>query len=406
MKPFESRNWPSILPACLLIVVLPFTHTVALRLWLLAAAFGIAVWTWRREAHPAIPARNLLLAWAAFALASLAWSTDFEYSNGEVVNEIGYAMAAYFGFFALTRTEEDLRRILLALIITTGLASAFAIGRFVWHDDWLVGRSIGIGDRNAFSTTASFASIGLMLVLANVRLSPVPIPIAWGVFVLAFVAASLTLNRTMWPALGAATIVFLLGHHAGHLGTGRNRVAAVLLIVLVGAISTTQFLLASKIKRSEESERMGVVTAVMKDERIQIWKYALRRAADRPWYGYGYGRGILRKDFRARMDSDLAWHAHNAFLNHAISLGIPGLACFCLLLAALAAAFIRLIRQGDALVRSLGAFGLALLSCMIVRGLADDTLVRENALLFWSLTGMTLGAGTRRLNGSAGLEKA
>jgi hypothetical protein len=34
---------------------------------------------------------------------------------------------------------------------------------------------------------------------------------------------------------------------------------------------------------------------------------------------------------------------------------------------------------------------------MIVRSLADDTIVRENALLFWSLAGMALGVGTRRI---------
>ncbi|MBK6972189.1 MAG: O-antigen ligase family protein [Sterolibacteriaceae bacterium] len=396
MIPTPSRSWPIILPAALLIAILPITHTVALRMVLLAVTLGLAVHAWLREPTPPLPARKTLLLWAAIAVASLAWSVDREYSRGEVANEIGYAMAAYFGFFVLTRSEDDVRRIMLALIAGIVLTSTFGIASLLLHDDWRAGDSIGIGDRNAFSTTISLACVALMLLLANRRIAPLSPVALWFVLALALTAASLTLNRTMWPALGAAAIVFLLAHNASRLGSRRNRLVALLLVVLIAGISAAQFFVASTIKRSEQSASQGVVTAVMRDERILIWKYALHRAADRPLYGYGYGRGILRKDFRARMGHDLAWHAHNVFLNQAISLGIPGLAAYCLMLASLGAAFVRLTREEDALTRSFGAFGLALLTGMIVRSLADDTIVRENALLFWSLAGMALGAGTRR----------
>jgi O-antigen ligase len=235
-----------------------------------------------------------------------------------------------------------------------------------------------------------------MFVLANRRLSPVPPLVVWLVLALGVVAASITLNRTMWPALGAAAIVFMLVHNAQRPQTTRSRLIALVLVVVIVAISTSQFLIASTIKRYAQSTSQGVATAVMRDERIEIWKYALMRTADRPLYGYGYGRGVLRKDFRARMGYDLAWHAHNAFLNHTLSLGIPGLVAFCLMLAGIGFAFCRLARRTDPLTRSLGAFGLALLVSMVVRSLADDTIVRENALLFWSLVGMALGVGTRR----------
>ena len=397
MASIQSRNWQVILPACLLIAILPLTHTVALRLTLLAATLAVAIRAWLQEPRSPVPARGFLLVWAAIAVASLAWSSDPEYSRGEVINEIGYSMLAYFSLFALARGEDELRRLILALLVMVGLASAFAIGNFLWFGNWIVGESIGIGDRNAFSTTISLASVALMFVLANRRVSPVPPLVVWFVLALGLVAASITLNRTMWPALGAAAIVFLLAHNAHRLGTPRNRLIAVPLVVLIAAISTSQFFLASTIKRTERSASVGVVTTVMQDERIPIWSYALQRATDRPLYGYGYGRGILRKDFRERIGDKLAWHAHNAFLNQAISVGIPGLAAFCLMLTALGAAFGRLIREPDSLTRSLGAFGLALLACMIVRSLADDTIVRENALLFWSLTGMALGVGTRRI---------
>jgi len=306
-------------------------------------------------------------------------------------------MAAYFGFFVLTRSEHDVRRIMAALIVTLVLTSTFGITSLLMLDGWRAGKTIGIGDRNAFSTTISLASVALMMMLANRRIAPLPQAVLWFVLALALTAASLTLNRTMWPALGAAAIVFLLTHNAQRLGTWRNRIVAMLLVLLIAMVSAALFFLASTVKRSEQSASQGVVTTVMHDERVPIWKYALHRAADRPLYGYGYGRGILRKDFRAQIGLELAWHAHNVFLNQAISVGIPGLAAYCLVLASLAVAFVQLVRAKDSLARSFGAFGLALLTGMIVRSLADDTIVRENALLFWSLAGMALGAGTRRV---------
>lgn len=398
MSAIPSRSWQTLLPACLLIAILPVTHTVALRLLLLALTLGIALRAWLREPHPPIPARGTLAIWSAIAVASLAWSVDREYSSGEVINEIGYAMAAYFSFFALGRTERDVRRLMIGLFVGVGLASAFAIVNFLRLGDWQAGETIGIGDRNAFSTTVSLASVAFMLVLTNRRLAPAPPLLVWLVLALGLIAATLTLNRTMWPALGAAAIVYLLGYNANRLQAPRNRMVAALLVVLIAAISTSQFFLTTKIRRSEQSASQGVVTTVINDERVPIWKYALQRAADRPLSGFGYGRGILRKDFRANIGIDLAWHAHNVFLNHAISVGIPGLAAYCLMLLALCSAFLRLVRRQDPLARSFGAFGLALLTCMFVRNLADDTIVRENALLFWSLTGMALGAGVRRID--------
>lgn len=127
MSAIPSRTWQTLLPACLLIAILPVTHTVALRLLLLALTLGIALRAWLREPHPPIPARAMLAVWSAIAVASLAWSVDREYSSGEVINEIGYAMAAYFSFFALGRTEHDFRRLMIGLFVGVGLASAYAL---------------------------------------------------------------------------------------------------------------------------------------------------------------------------------------------------------------------------------------------------------------------------------------
>ena len=403
----SSRSWILILPAALFVGILPLTHTIALRLLVLAVTVVAAAYVWRREGTPVLPARRALLVWAALAVASLAWSVDVDYSRGEVVNEIGFAMAAFLSFFVLSRRESELRHVLLALVASVGLISLFAIGSYFVHDDWYVGKAIGVGDRNAFSTTITLIFPALMFILANSRLGVAPPPVIWLVLALGVVAGALTQNRIMWLAIGAAAAVFLLANYSNRVRTARTRLLAFALAGLIAFVSATQFVVINMIKRGEQSAADSVMAAVQRDERLHIWTYALERINERPVFGHGFGRGILRQGFRATLGNKLHWHAHNALLNKTIELGLAGLAAYCAVLIALGAAFWKLRQAPEPLARSLGAFGLALLACMIVRSLTDDTIVRENALLFWSLTGMALGFGARRISGpGAGMHQA
>src|SRR5260221_4377921 len=92
----------TLLPSMLLLFVLPFPGTVALRLACLAVAFLVAIALWRKLAPPPPPCKPLLLAWMAVAFPSLAWAVDPAYSPGEVKNQIVYTMMAFGSFFALT----------------------------------------------------------------------------------------------------------------------------------------------------------------------------------------------------------------------------------------------------------------------------------------------------------------
>src|SRR6267378_6221560 len=72
----------TLLPFMVLLFVLPFPETVALRLLCLAGAFVIAVALWRRLAPPRIPCTPALVFWVLIALFSLAGAVDCYYSLG------------------------------------------------------------------------------------------------------------------------------------------------------------------------------------------------------------------------------------------------------------------------------------------------------------------------------------
>jgi O-antigen ligase len=137
------------------------------------------------------------------------------------------------------------------------------------------------------------------------------------------------------------------------------------------------------------------------DPRPRIWGYAVQRAAERPWLGYGYGRGILRKDFDAHFGDELYWHSHNMFLNCALGGGVLLLGAFVAMLGALAHALWRGSRDWTDGARAAYALALAVLAAAIVKSLTDDILIRETSLLLWSLLGMGFGRASAASGRSA-----
>lgn len=397
IAPAASRGgWLALLPACIFLAILPVTHTVALRLICLSAAAIVAFIAWRREVPPAVPCRTPLLVWAGLALASLTWTVDFEYSIGEVQNEVGYALAAFLIFYTLTRSERELQLFLRVLAGSTLALSVFAIVNSVLHRDWSTAGAFGVGDRNTYSTFIVLATPALLLALLERRLAVAPRWLLGLTLVLAFVSGALTLNRTMWPAIGVGAAVYLALRARTRVAAASSRLKTAMIVLFVVGLATVQFLALNKYRHGlAELLSASQVHALAGNPRFDIWKYALERAQDRPSHGYGFGRGILRRDFRKKFANDLEWHAHNVFLNTAIALGIPGVLVLAWLYAALGGALWRIKRDDKCLVPALRACGLALLAAMVVRSLADDVIVRDNALLFWSLLGMSLGLGRR-----------
>ncbi|TPW13346.1 MAG: hypothetical protein FD130_1589, partial [Halothiobacillaceae bacterium] len=55
------KRYVLLAPAVLFLFILPFTHTVALRLTCLALAFGVTLYSWYRDNPPALPLKLPLL---------------------------------------------------------------------------------------------------------------------------------------------------------------------------------------------------------------------------------------------------------------------------------------------------------------------------------------------------------
>jgi O-antigen ligase len=385
VKPLDLAAWV----AALLLASTLFAHTVALRLLLLAAGLGLLAVAMAKERPGArlLPPLWIPLAlWAAWAVASLAWSIDTERSVKELRNEVGYSIGVFWLCFVAAQARGA-ARVFLPVLGAAGLllcANALYVA--------------APGAEGWFGGPGNLSSALLVLVPCaaaaawygqhagwRAALSAAPIVLLVGCLAAAYSAQS----RTFWLALAAQVVVVALWL-AARRATARTTIA-----VFVAAAALAGAAMTLHVQTTRETLGARVME---EDPRLALWREVSEKIEARPWTGYGFGRGMLRVDLKNELGAPQLWHAHNLFLDTALQLGMPGVALLLILLAATFRAGWRLARDPSPRAAACGIALLAVLVGVLVRNLTDVLLVRQNALLFWGVVGalLALGAAPRR----------
>jgi len=391
VKPDTLLAWVAalFLAACL------FSHTVALRLLLLAAGIVLASITIARDRHgiKALPPIWLpFLLWGLWGAASIAWSVEPDRSGKEWRNEVFYTGAALWICFVGAQARNAGRIVLPVLGIA--ITAAIAIALWTYSRGWaeyLVGWHSGPGDHSSALLTllpclAMAAWYGSRAGWARPVRMLIPL-----LAVLFAASAYFTLNRTLW--LGFAVQLMLLG---GLLliradAFQRAKLTKARIVSLCLALITVISLAFFSIQVTREATGTGKALAA--DHRLLLWPEIIEQIAERPLTGYGFGRGLLRDplhaEFRA-LDGHL-WHAHNIVLEALIQVGVPGLVLLAFLLGMLAHEGWRYARTADERTMACGIALIAVLAGMLMRNMTDTLFVRQNSLLFWGIAGVLLG---------------
>jgi O-antigen ligase len=372
-----------------------FSHTVALRLFLLLLGAGLAIATIARERQAArlVPAIWLPFAlWAAWAALSLTWSVEPERSAKELQNEVGYAALALWVCYVGAQARDAVRIIMPVVAAAAVLACAVAFYNF-----WLGALAYNLGWHGG---SGNFSS-------ALLTLMPCVLAAGWYAWragwrrgirtamallaVLFLLAAYTTQNRTIWIGLALELLIFgaLFVAREPVLANARAKAVAAgvaIAIVAGGAVMT--------LRVQADREATGA-HSMQNDPRLGIWPRVVKHIEQNPWTGYGFGRGLLRGALPGETKDELAWHAHNLFLDVTLQLGIPGLV---LLLALVAATLREGLRFAFDRNDAAAACGIALIAVtvgMCVRNMTDMLLIRQNALLYWGVVGVLLAWGAR-----------
>jgi O-antigen ligase len=372
-----------------LLFVLPFPGTVALRLLCLVVAFLVAIFLWRRLAPPSIPCKPALISWALIAVISLAGAVDPLYSLGEIKNEIFYTMMAFVAFFAITREEDDLKQLLIPMLIGAVVICGWALETRlrlgVWQERGNYG---GVG---AFPGYAAVLVPMLFLFRAYtpVRSYRMAILALWVVIV---ADGIVSLERiVLWIIALQAAIALVLLRRGRLINLSPIRLLAVLvgIVALAGGL----FLVVQ-----QERVKISKASAIAEDSRLAQWPAILGRIAENPIRGSGFGREVMKKAHSDLIPktNPMLWHAHNVFLNYGLGMGVLGILVLTWVFFSLSREYWRFCNSPDDKLKLIGIAGLMLTAGVVLRNLVSDEFVRDAAILFWAMNGMLLGFGRRR----------
>jgi O-antigen ligase len=368
-----------------------FSHTVALRYLLLVAAAGLLVVTAARDraslrlTPPLWPA---YAAWAAWAALSIAWSPEPGRSANEFRTEILYTAFAFWVCFAAAQYRGALRAMLpvvvLGAVAVCGISlHAYALGWAQYQTGW----HGGTGNHSSLLLTLMPCVLAAAWYGLRNGWGRIGTSLAAALVALLLAAAFGTQARTIWLGFGAELLLMVCLFYAAQSRERRTsglRTAIVVLAVIAGALGATA---------AVHRERTAASSALTleEDPRLALWSDVLGRIEERPWTGYGFGRGVLRASLREETGDGMLWHAHNLLLDVAVQLGLPGLLLFLALLAAIFREAWRLCRTREDLQIACGAALAAVVVGMLVRNMTDVLWIRQNALVYWGVAGALLG---------------
>lgn len=384
-----------LLPFALFLIILPFPGTVAARLLLLVMCFSIALWLWWRvpASRATIPCKPALGAWLAICLASLAYAFDPAYTLGELKNELGYTMMAFFAFFAIAHDRRNAVWLLRAsglgmVVIGTWAIVALVANGMAWNEG---GGHGGIGIFATFTVTVLAGQVWL----AREDPSPLLRRTALGLCFFALALAATTMQRAVWPVIAVQLVVLLLmAARGGYMNISRRllltAIGGVAVLTIVGLVAIQQIRYGNA-----ENEQVQLKT----DIRLSFWPRVIGKIVEHPLTGTGFGRGVIRKAHTdlTPVEAPAMWHGHNVFLNYGLEMGVPGMLALAALFASFGMLFWRASLGPSAWT---GIAGLVLIAGVVMRNQVNDFFIRDMSLMFWAFAGLFARLAVTALQGN------
>jgi O-antigen ligase len=224
-------------------------------------------------------------------------------------------------------------------------------------------------------------------------------PTAWRPWVLvtlritSLLVLLLTQSRTSLAATLAALIIvkLLTVHVAMRLGA-IALLALVSLGLVVGDVELGGTLGWFGRGSADEAFDMAIM-------RMDVWRDALERGAERPLVGHGFATGSRLLLSSQRTRSGYEWqplHTHNAFVETYLNLGAVGVVLLILMVGSVAVRLARLMRA-DGVVRQRATAAAGLLTFVLVVGLSESSYAGELGQAFIGLlVCAVVGADARR----------
>lgn len=382
---YFNKSIPYLAPGIFLLV-LPITHSVALRLLMLLITLLMATAAYTKGDRSRPPCLILWLLWLGAALFSLITAVDLNYSIGEIKTEIGYGVIALFSFYVLTRGWRDyvvLSLVMLAGFWLLGSAAAYmSLSENVWVSESFYG---GVGDFSSYQIT--LLPILFLLAYQLHKYNPVLARVLGALTSILFVLlAYKTQNLMVWVTLALQLLSLLFLDLRG-----RVKLKLILGLAFFGLALSLLIAVGAQKSRISSLTPQGIASLFTQDARIQHWQKVTAVISQQPFRGDGFGRDALGKAHPEMRGDGGLWHSHNIFLDAAVQTGLQGALVLALLFGCLVRRFYRFRLAPDPDLHAIGVVGLVLLVGVLSKNMTDNFFHRHLSLMFWSEIGMLFG---------------
>lgn len=270
-----------------------------------------------------MPLKFIILISIIYGALSLFWTVDKNTSLIELIYLI-VPFALYAIAHSYFKTKSDLMKIIFAAIISSIIPAVAAVWQLATHTyfyepDSTLGRICGTFTHpNSFGLYL-FLILGLMIACAAARTDKSfkngKLLFFYGLFLLILLV--LTYSRTAWLCCAAFVVIlfFIKRRFIPHL-------------LFLSSLAAAALLAVNNIKeRIMEPFSSAIFNSWM--ARINIWKVALAKIAQKPLAGYGIGAS------ESVIEASKTWDGgtslpHNDFILHALELGAGGVLTFSL----------------------------------------------------------------------------
>jgi O-antigen ligase len=389
----ETKDYAIAISSSIFLFILPFTHTVAIRLSFLLITFLLVLKYYRFNNLQELPCKKTFLLWLALPFILLPFAIDLGYSLHEIKVEILYSLMAFSLFFSLAYQREFFLKIALgAMIASLLLVSVWGLlNSYFNHAIW--------DEAARHNGSASYISYSLILIpllgLAAVLFQPYKILII-ALLTVFILTSFLSGQRVFIVALLAELLVFSLWAKQYFLISYKKVIALTVVLLTVASM-----LSAASLYHRFNGSIDHIIDYQQHDPRFELVEIPINMVKQQPLGGYGFGRDAMLhvlggeielKKILADYPSGYQYgHTHNLFLNYAIEVGLVGLLIFLLLMTQLIRYYSRHSKDSDLLVALAGVAGVAILVGFLLRNQTNDMFYRDLSLYFWSTQGLLLG---------------
>jgi O-antigen ligase len=392
----------AIAALAVVVLTLPFAHSVAIRNIALAVAVLCTIASWRSLHMPRPPLLWFFIGAAVLGGLSLVWAGDPAYSRRELKTELLYPVVVFLLTFALVADRRALAWLGLAAAAAAVLSAGGAFA--AWSDYTWAQRAFLYNGLGFYSTwLIAVYPFALATCFASA------LDARWRYFALAvalliLAAGVATFNRS-FPLVAALQTGLLVAYELLRARAGGQYRQLILAMVVATVLVGSVFAVHKERHSIGRTNAADIGVSLQRDVRWGLWTYSAQHILEHPLRGAGFGRGTMRRDlnekFKDTPEGGSLWHAHNVVLNWGLQMGLPGAA---LLLALFGGACWKLARAHRIAEESLRPYLFAAIVMVIglfLKNQTDDFFVRQTALTFWIALGALLGVSARvRKSGS------